>query len=60
VAEPVRAVVIRDGQERGLYDLNRGDRIAHRDYDPERQCYVFHLVTEVPPSAEVDAQGRAA
>jgi hypothetical protein len=50
-------VIVRDGRERPVYDLNRGDRIAFRDFDVERQCYVFYVVTEVPASAEVAAAG---
>jgi hypothetical protein len=51
----VRVVIVRNGRERPVYDLNRGDRIAFREFDPDRQCYVFHVVTEVPASAEVTA-----
>jgi hypothetical protein len=45
--------IVRNGEERPVWDLNRGDRIAWRDYDPVRRCYVFHVVTELPPSSEV-------
>jgi hypothetical protein len=51
--EPSRVLIVRNGKERPCWDLNRGDRIAWRDYDPARQCYVFHVVTELPPSSEV-------
>jgi hypothetical protein len=51
--EPSRVVIVRNGKERPGWDLNRGDRIAWRDYDPSRQCYIFHVVTELPPSREV-------
>jgi len=46
-------IIVRNGRERPVWDLNRGDRIAFRDFDTARQCYVFHVVTEVPPSPEV-------
>jgi hypothetical protein len=55
VAEPGLAIIVRNGQERAVWDLNRGDRIIWRDFDPVRQCYLFHVLTEVPPSAEVEA-----
>ena len=55
MADPIPAVIVRDGQERSLHDLNRGDRIACRDFDPERRCYLFHVLTEVPASPEVTA-----
>ena len=51
--EPSRVLIVRNGKERPGWDLNRGDRIAWRDYDPSRQCYIFHVVTELPPSSEV-------
>ena len=46
-------MIVRNGQERPGWDLNRGDRIACRDYDAGRQCYIFHVVTELPASSEV-------
>lgn len=52
-SEPSRVLIVRNGRERPCWDLNRGDRIAWRDYDPGRQCYIFHIVTELPPSSEV-------
>jgi hypothetical protein len=52
-SEPSRVLIVRNGKERPAWDLNRGDRIACRDYDPGRQCYIFHVVTELPPSSEV-------
>jgi hypothetical protein len=51
--EPSRVLIVRNGKERPVWDLNRGDRIACRDYDPGRRCYIFHVVTELPPSSEV-------
>ena len=51
--EPFRVLIVRNGKERHAWDLNRGDRIAYRDYDPDRQCYIFYVVTELPPSSEV-------
>lgn len=48
-------VIIRNGSERSAHNLNRGDRIAFREFDVERQCCVFHVVTEVPPSRDVQA-----
>jgi hypothetical protein len=52
--EPSRVLIVRNGKERPAWDLNRGDRIACRDYDPGRQCYIFYVVTELPPSSEVE------
>jgi hypothetical protein len=51
--EPSRVLIVRNGNERPAWDLNRGDRIACRDYDPSRDCYIFQVVTELPPSSEV-------
>jgi hypothetical protein len=51
--EPFQVLIVRNGKERPAWDLNRGDRIAYRDYDPGRQCYIFYVVTELPPSSEV-------
>ena len=55
MADPIGIVVIRNGKERPAWDLNRGDRIAFRDFDPARGCYVFHVVTDTPPSDEVQS-----
>jgi hypothetical protein len=55
---PIPIVVVRNGRERPAYDLNRGDRIAYREFDVDRQCYVFDVVTEVPPSTEVAAHAE--
>jgi hypothetical protein len=59
-SEPIRVVIVRNGTERPGWDLNRGDRIAFREYDPARQCYIFHVVTELPPSDEVSDWESAA
>jgi hypothetical protein len=49
--------IVRNGKEWPLHHLNRGDRIAFREFDVERQAYVFYVVTEVPESEEVAAYG---
>lgn len=53
---PELVLIRRNGRERPVYDLHRGDVIAHREYDAARRAYIFTVVTAVPPSAEVEAE----
>lgn len=48
-------LIVRNGKEYPLHHLNFGDQVAYREYDALRQCYIFHILTEVPPSDEVVA-----
>jgi hypothetical protein len=57
VTLPLRAVIVRNGRERSLHDLNRGDVIAFREWrrTDDGGHYVFDVVTPMPASDEVAA-----